>query len=91
MAQPRPDRRAVPRIPSTGLVEIRFGEPAPEILEAELLEVSAQGFRAAHDSTRLEPGLDVFFRKSGELPARARVIWTHVLGDRRISGFLVLP
>jgi hypothetical protein len=30
----------------------------------------------------------VFYRRSGELPAKARVIWTHVLGSRRVSGFL---
>ena len=90
MAQPRPDRRASARIPSSGLVEITLNDPAPMTVEGELLEMSDQGFRAAHDSTALEPGTEVFFRRSGELPVRARVIWTHVLGDRRISGFLVL-
>ena len=90
MASPRADRRAVPRIPSSGLVEITFGDAVPMTIEGEMLEASERGFRAAHNSTLLEPGLDVFFRKSGEMPARARVIWTHVLGSRRVSGFLIL-
>ena len=88
MPAPAPERRSSPRKPESGRVEILFGDPVPVCIEAELVEASAMGFRVAHDSKSLEPGLEVYYRRSGELPAKARVIWTHVLGDKRISGFL---
>lgn len=71
-------------------MEITFGDFAPAHLEAELVETSAKGFRAAHDSKTLEPGLEVMCKRGASDAFRARVIWTHVLGDRRVSGFLVL-
>jgi hypothetical protein len=90
MPAPAPERRQSSRVATTGRVEILFGDPVPVCIDAELVEASAVGFRAAHDSKDLEPGREVFFRRSGELPAKARVIWTHVLGDKRVSGFLLL-
>jgi hypothetical protein len=90
MPAPAPERRKSSRAPATGRVEILFGDPVPVCIDAELVEASSLGFRAAHNSKDLEPGREVFFRRSGELPAKARVIWTHVLGDKRVSGFLKL-
>jgi len=90
MPVPAPERRRSPRSPETGSVEITFGDPVRVTIEAELVEVSSMGFRAAHDCKTLEPGLEVHYRRSGALPARARVIWTHILGSRRVSGFLIL-
>jgi hypothetical protein len=71
-------------------LEIILADPAPERVEAELIEISSTGFRAAHDSKTLEPGLEVFCWFDGAKPVSARVVWTHVLGGRRVSGFLLV-
>jgi hypothetical protein len=83
------DRRAAVRTPARGAVEISFDFPAPTVIAAELIETSVTGFRAAHDSKALEPGLEVCYQRP-RASGRARVIWTHVLNGRRESGFMVL-
>jgi hypothetical protein len=90
MTAHNPDRRKAPRSPSKGRLAIRFGAPAPERVEAELIESSSMGFRAAHDSKTLEAGLEVLCNFDGAEAVRARVIWTHILGKRRVSGFLLM-
>jgi hypothetical protein len=82
------DRRREPRTPHSGVIEISFEDPGPMTITADLIEVSAQGFRAAHDAKSLAPGLVVRY---GNESSRARVMWTHVLEGRCVSGFLVLP
>lgn len=84
------DRRTAVRALASGRVEISFDNPAPALIEAEMIESSATGFRAAHASKALEPGLVVTYREP-EVSGRARVIWTHVLEGRRVSGFLRMP
>ena len=83
------DRRAESRLPSTGPVKFSFENPSPTVVEAELIETSSGGFRAVHDSKVLSPGIEVQYHRPGA-NGRARVIWTHVLNQRRVSGFLVL-
>ena len=83
------DRRTAVRAPAHGVVEISFDFPAPTVIEAELIETSMTGFRAAHDSKAIEPGLEVCYQRP-RASGRARVIWTHVLNGRRESGFMVL-
>jgi hypothetical protein len=84
-----PERRRAPRTPSSGAIQLSFEDPAPVTLEAELLESSSTGFRAAHEYKNLAPGIIVEFRR-GNTAGRARVIWTQVLDGRRISGFHLL-
>ena len=83
------DRRAASREPGSGTLEISFDTPVRTTIAASLVETSATGFRALHDSTALEPGLEVSYRREG-VTGQARVIWTHVLDGRRVSGFLLL-
>jgi hypothetical protein len=83
------ERRQYERSPLSGKVQISFEDPNPETVECELIETSARGFRAQHDSKALAPGLEVRFSYSGA-SGQARIIWTHVLEGRHISGFLVL-
>jgi hypothetical protein len=90
MPVPVPERRKVRRTPFSGRLEIMLVDPAPQRVEAELIEISSMGFRAAHDSSTLEPGLEVLCKRDGADAVRARVIWTHVLGGRRVSGFLLV-
>lgn len=86
---PNPERRQEDRSPQTGVIEISFADPAKVTVQGELLEISSRGFRAAHAAKRLAPGVEVEY-KSGKASGRARVMWTHVLEDRCVSGFLVL-
>ena len=84
-----PERRLEKRWPQSGAIEISFANPAPVTVEAELIEASGRGFRAAHDSKALAAGIEVEY-KSSHTSGRARVIWTHVLDGRCVSGFLTL-
>jgi hypothetical protein len=83
------ERRTEQRLPNPGPIEISFEDPTTVTVEADLVETSTQGFRAAHDSPALTPGLEVQFKRQ-EAQGRARVIWTHVLEGRRVSGFLLI-
>jgi len=83
------DRRQEERLPLSGWIELSFDDPTPVTVEAELIETSERGFRAAHRSSALTPGLEVHFSRTSA-SGRARVIWTHVLEGRQVSGFLVL-
>jgi hypothetical protein len=82
------ERRAAPRKADSGVLEISFEAPIPTTVSALLIEASATGFRAAHDSKALEPGLSVSYKREG-ISGDARVIWTHILEGRRVSGFMV--
>ena len=89
MSRELPDRRKLPRFQASGPVEILFEDPLPMIVEAELHETSEQGFRISHGNQQLVPGLEVRLRRDGAI-RRARVIWTHILEGRRVSGCLLL-
>jgi len=84
-----PERRQEPRSPQSGAIRISFDDPNPITVEAALIEVSGRGFRAEHDSRLLVPGLEVHYAGDG-MRGRARVIWSHVLEGRCVSGFLIL-
>jgi len=84
-----PDRRSVPRLPRSGRIQIWLEDPAPAVMEAELVESSVIGFRAGHRSKDLVPGMEVGYQ-CDDSSGRARVIWTHVLENHRVSGFLLL-
>jgi hypothetical protein len=84
-----PERRQMPRFRASGPVEILFEDPMPIIVDAELHETSERGFRILHGNKQLVPGLEVRLRRDGAI-RRARVIWTHILEGRRVSGCLLL-
>jgi hypothetical protein len=83
------DRRKEERSLHSGAIEISFEDPNPVMVKADLIEISTRGFRAAHDATSLAPGLEVHYAGTSS-SGRARVIWTHVLEGRCVSGFLIL-
>lgn len=84
-----PNRRRSPRFAASGAVELFFEDPLPVTVEAELQETSEQGFRIAHASPQVVPGLELHLKRNGATH-RARVIWTHILDDRLVSGCLLL-
>ena len=67
-----------------------FDNPEHITVDAEFIESSATGFRLAHDSDALEPGLEVSWESEEGRGGKALVIWTHVAQDRRVSGFVAL-
>lgn len=83
------ERRQHPRLPASGPVGILFEDPLPITIPAELLETSESGFRIAHDCDQLRSGLEVRLLR-GDTTRRARIIWTHTLDGRRVSGCLLL-
>lgn len=85
----KPERRKEQRSPHSGEIRISFEDPNPVTVDGELLEISVRGFRVTHDSNAMTPGLEVRYARKGS-SGRARVIWTHVLEGRTVSGFLVL-
>ena len=89
MSSEIPNRRHGPRFHASGPVEILFEDPMPITVEAELHDTSERGFRISHGSKQLVPGLEVHLRREGATQ-RARVIWTHILEGRRVSGCLLL-
>jgi hypothetical protein len=89
MAMEAPDRRREPRVPVFERVEILFDDPVPAAVEVDLNDTSETGFRISHSSQLLVPGLAVRLKRNGAIQ-EARVIWTHFLEGRRISGCLLL-
>jgi hypothetical protein len=87
--KPAHDRRSEPRRAASERVQLSFDDPSPTVVDAKLIEASSNGFRVVHDSKALHPGIEVQYQRAGAA-GRARVIWTHVLNQRRVSGFLVL-
>ena len=83
------DRRSAVRLPRSGPVEISISEPAKIAVTSELIEASAVGFRISHSSKELVPGVIVDY-SAADYSGRARVIWTHVLEGRYVSGLILL-
>ena len=84
------DRRKSPRNGTSGRVLISITDPVRSTVEAELVETSEMGFRISHGSKELVPGIVVEYSAS-HASGRARVIWTHVLEGRHVSGFMIVP
>jgi hypothetical protein len=84
-----PERRKSPRFPAAGRVDVIFANPDLAVLGAELQEDGAQGCRILHDSPDLLAGTEVQIRHGGSI-RRARVVWTHLLDGRRLSGCVML-
>jgi hypothetical protein len=83
------ERRKSTRSEAAGGVRVTVTDPVRIAVQAELIETSQLGFRIAHGSKDLVPGVVVEYsisRTSGQ----ARVIWTHVLEGRHVSGFMIL-
>ena len=90
-ARPEPgaERRAEPRVPAAGRVRLRCPDLAGQTIEGVLRDLSAHGFRAAHDCPGLGSGQSVLFQHE-KASGRARVVWTRIAGGRVESGFCYL-
>jgi hypothetical protein len=84
------EKRHEPRRPASGPVRLSVGGGwQPQSVAGVLLDVSAHGFRAAHDYAGLSAGQEVGFEHGGR-QGRARVAWTRVAEGKVESGFFVL-
>ena len=71
-----------------GNVLVRPESPGSRDIQGRLVDVSASGFRIAHDCAALTAGQYVAFAHV-EARGRARVVWTRILDDSVESGFVV--
>jgi hypothetical protein len=78
------ERRRFPRSPRSERVEVSFGDPT-----LVTVEISARGFRIMHQNKELISGLEIRLRRD-EVVSRGRVVWTHLLNGRRVSGCVAL-
>ena len=62
--------------------------PGSRDIQGRLVDVSASGFRMAHDCSALTAGQYVAFAHV-EAKGRARVVWTRILDDSVESGFVL--
>jgi hypothetical protein len=83
------ERRKSPRNEAAGRVRVTVTDPVRIAVEAELIETSQVGFRISHESKELVPGVVVEYSIS-HTSGKARVIWTHVLDGRHVSGLMIL-
>lgn len=83
------DRRRECRRAAAGRVTLAFEDPFPRRLDAELVDVSASGFRCRHRCGELRTGQAVRFRHPAA-EGEARVMWTRIAASGIESGFLLL-
>jgi hypothetical protein len=82
------EQRRETRRQGQGSVLVRPESPGLRDIQGRLVDVSASGFRMAHDCSALTAGQYVGFAHV-EAKGRARVVWTRILDDTVESGFLV--
>jgi hypothetical protein len=83
------DQRREPRRPAEGAVRVWFSNPEPFEIQGHLLDVSASGFRMAHECSTLQAGQMVEFARE-EAAGRARVIWNRIVNAHVETGFLLV-
>jgi hypothetical protein len=67
---------------------VEFNNPQKRQLEGRLVDLSEGGFRMAHASIELIPGMVVKFKHS-TATGTARVVWNRILLNRVETGFLI--
>jgi hypothetical protein len=82
------DKRREDRHPGKGKVVVRWVNPQRLEVEGRLVDVSASGFRMAHDCSSLTAGQFVEFSHV-EAKGQARVVWTRIVSGTVESGFVV--
>jgi hypothetical protein len=85
----RRDSRKEPRRVADGEVRVRFENPQLREIQGRLVDLSASGFRMAHEYAALEAGQIVEFSHI-EAAGRARVVWNRIADARVETGFVVV-
>jgi hypothetical protein len=85
----RRDARTEPRRQADGQVRVTYEIPQRREIGGRLVDVSASGFRMAHDFAALETGQVVKFSHI-EADGQARVVWNRIAHGRVETGFVVV-
>src|SRR5207253_2704394 len=72
------EQRRETRYPGRGSVLVRSETPGSRDIKGKLIDVSANGFRMAHDCATLTAGEFVEFAHV-EAKGRARVVWSRIV------------
>jgi hypothetical protein len=84
------ERRREPRHSPKALVVFRLSnQDVGTTTDAELVDISASGFRLRYMGLELVPGKEVIVIQP-TVTVRAKIMWTAILEGRCESGFLVL-
>jgi hypothetical protein len=83
------DQRKEQRRPAEGVIRVWFANPEPFEIQGQLLDVSASGFRMAHECSTLQAGQMVEFARE-KAAGRARVIWNRIANAHVETGFLLV-
>ena len=89
MPDVKSEKRREPRAPAEGAVRIVLNQSGAEEIVGRLMDVSASGFRAAHNHAALPKGRTVKFQHAAAW-GQARVIWNRITPDAIETGFLIL-
>jgi hypothetical protein len=82
------ESRREPRRAAEGSVVVEFNNPQKRAVQGRLVDLSPGGFRMAHSSIELIPGMVVKFKHS-LATGQARVVWNRILENRVETGFLI--
>jgi len=88
MSWPGEERRSDIRKPATGAVTLSFADPLPVTVSGQLRDISAGGFRAAHECPAIRTGMDIDFVHVAA-SGKARVAWNRVTGKAIETGFVL--
>ena len=88
MNTPVAEQRREIRRRGQGNVLVRPESSGLRDIQGRLMDVSASGFRMAHNCSALTAGQYVTFAHV-ETTGRARVVWTRIVDDSVESGFLL--
>ena len=82
------EQRREARREGHGNVMVRSENPGSRDIQGRLVDLSASGFRMAHECAALTAGQYVKFAHV-EAKGRARVVWTRIAAQAVESGFVV--
>ena len=82
------DRRREPRRPARGEVRLWVSTETPTV-QGRLLDISRNGFRAAHNQKDLAAGEEIIFQHASGA-GRARGVWNRIHAGKVQSGFLLV-
>ncbi len=83
------EQRKEERRIATGGVRVKFTDPEPLEIDGRLIDVSANGFRMAHDCQSLRSGQVVEF-KHVEAAGSAQIMWNRIMAGGVETGFRVV-
>jgi hypothetical protein len=83
------DRRSEQRYRGQGPLKLSFDDPSRQEITGQLMDYSANGFRAMHAYAALHTGQVVDFEHA-VADGKARVMWNRIAGDRVETGFFVI-